>query len=107
MFDFDPSPTFSAPVDLSAPGDSEPWKVPFTFRHKGKRQLAEWVASWSGRPDDEILAEVIEAWEVKRKGVLVSYNRTALSELLDAYPAAAKEIRDAYLRELMESKRKN
>lgn len=107
MFDFHPAPTFTALVPLSAPGTADPWDVSFTFRHKGRRQIAEWVASWPGRPDEDILAEVIEGWDVKRKGTPVPYTKTALSELLDGYPAAAREIRDAYLRELTESKRKN
>lgn len=107
MFDFDPAPTFTATVPLSVPGAPHPWDVPFTFRHKGKAALGDWVATWPERNDAQVLGDVIEGWGVKRKGVAVPYTPTTLADLLDRYPAAAREIRDAYMRELTESKRKN
>jgi hypothetical protein len=107
MFDFIPAPVFAGIVGLSVPGQAAAWDVEFQFRHKGKKALAAWVDSWVGRGDEDILADVIEGWAVKRGGEHVPYTKTALAELLDAYPAAAKEIRDSYLRELTESKRKN
>ncbi|MCC2673290.1 MAG: hypothetical protein K0R58_237 [Ramlibacter sp.] len=112
MFDFVAQPTFSADVPLSAPGRPEPWLVPFEFNHKGRKQLEAWRATWVSadgvaRSDEDILADVIKSWGVKRAGELVPFTKTALADLLDTYPTAAREIRDAYLRELTESKRKN
>ena len=107
MFDFDNSPIFVAPVPLCVPGAAQPWDVNFTFKHKGKKQLAEWVSGWPGRQDHDVLNDVIEGWDVKRKGEAVPYSITALADLLDRFPASNREIRDAYLREMTESKRKN
>lgn len=109
MFKLNPKPTFTAPVALSVPGLSEPLEVLFTFRHKGKEALAKWVATASQKLDAEALSEVVCGWAgVKDEdGQDVPYTLTALSALLENYPASQGEVFRAYLRELTEAKRKN
>lgn len=116
MFKLNPNPTFQADVALTVPGAAAPIKVRFTFRHKGRKALADWVrrpadAAKAGEPLDDAgyLGEVIEDWSgpVDEAGQPAAYGREALAALIDAYPASSREIYDGYLRALTESRAKN
>lgn len=110
MFKIVANPTFSCPVKLSVPGEDAPGAVRITFRHKGARDLHRWLASALERETDvDFLDEVIEGWQ----GVFgaddapVPYTKAALAQLLDAYPAAGKEITQAYNRQLADARAGN
>ena len=107
MFNLNPSPTFPAPVQLTVPGEPDAKSVDFTFRHKSKDALAKWWAGYIQSPNVATLAEIIEGWALRRDGEAVQYTVAALDELCQSYPAAMGEVADAYMLELIRSKRKN
>jgi len=109
MFKLNPKPTFVAAVPLSVPGLSEPLEVSFTFRHQNKAALAKWIGETSTQDGAETLHKVVAGWAGVQgdDGAEVPYSLTALTDLLDNYPAAQGEIFRAYLKELTEAKRKN
>lgn len=103
-----PNPSFRAQVSLSIPG-AEAAVIEVEFRHKGRTEFAAWWESATGRRDEEILGDVIAGWSdvIDGNGEQVGYSREALALLLDRYPAAAIELRDAYARALFEAREKN
>lgn len=110
MFKINPNPTFKADVQLTVIGSTEPAKLVVTFKHKGRKALADWVAlpkkmADAGTPikDADYLDEVIADWE----GVDAPYSVEALDTLLDAYQPAGQELFEAYIRALTESRAKN
>ncbi len=107
MFNLNPSPTFKAAVQITVPGQAELAQVEFTFRHKSKDALAKWWAAYVQDPGVAKLAEVIEDWAVRRDGEAVAFSQAALDELVQNYPAAMGELADAYMLELVRSRRKN
>lgn len=102
-FKLQPNPTFKVPVDISVPGATEPARIEIEFRHLGRKAIEAYFRDAAGKPDAEGLAGIIVGWE----GVDTLYSPEALGQLLDAYPASAIEIVEAYRRELLEAKRKN
>lgn len=108
MFRLTPNPTFTAKVFLSVPGAEKAQPVPFTFKHKGRTAMVEWLATSPGTPDADVLDKVITDWGVvDGDGQPVKYSRDALAELLENYPAARFEIFNAYVDELSKAKAKN
>ena len=113
FFKIDPSPTFVADVPLSVPGDDRPKLLKLTFRHKGRRALADYqaravmVAQQADAPGAEAalveyVAEIIEGWVglVDAEGRPLPYTPENLALLLDNYPAAGAEIVRFYNRQL-------
>ncbi len=128
MFKLNPAPTFVAQVPLSVPGQAEPVPLSITFKHKTRPAFAEWHARAHQMPDAapvgaaiadiarsvtqhdvSVLKDVIEDWSglVGADGAPVPYTVANLGDLLDNYPASAREIYAAYKAELTEAKRKN
>lgn len=116
MFRIDPAPIFAAEVRLTVPGAAECATITVTWRHKGRRALRAWLAPdapAAGQPpestDAQWLGEAIADWSGPQDehGQPVAYSPDALAALLDAYPAAAGELRDAYLSALTQSRAKN
>lgn len=110
MFKLIPNPTFKTDVQLTVTGSTEPVKLSITFKHKGRKALADWVALPkkmvdAGTPvkDAAYLDEVIADWE----GVDAPYSVEALDALLDAYQPAGQELFEAYIHALTESRAKN
>jgi hypothetical protein len=103
-----PNPTFRARVALSVPG-AAPGVIEVEFRHKGRTEFAAWWETIDGRNDADILGSVIAGWSdvVDGAGMPVPYDIDALALLLDRFPAAAVELRDAYLKALFEAREKN
>lgn len=102
-FKLQPNPTFRAPVDISVPGEAEPARIEIEFRHLGRKAVEAYFREAAGQPDVEGLAGIIVGWD----GVDTPYSPEALGQLLDAYPASALEIVEAFRGELLEAKRKN
>ena len=107
MFNLNPSPTFKASVPLSVPGLKQPLEVEFTFRHKSRTAVDEWLKRYIESPSHEVLGEVIQGWSMRRDGEPVEFSLSALAELCESYTPARGEISDAYLVELTRAKRKN
>jgi hypothetical protein len=109
MFRLQASPTFTATVRITVPGADEPAQVPFVFRHKGRKALAEFQARTTrDKLDDiDVLMEVIEGWgdDIQdADGKPVPFSKAALQEMLDAYHQATQEIWNGYLQALGESR---
>lgn len=111
-----PNPTFWAPVRITVPGEAQPAQIELQFRHLGKQALRAWVES--GRapaPDGSLptdaqwLGEVVAGWSgpVDEAGQPAPFTPAAFSAVLDAYATAGREIYDAYLAALSESRAKN
>ena len=109
MFKLNPNPTFTVAVPLTVPGLPEPLEVSITFRHQNKTALANWVRQTADEDGTQTLHKVVVGWVgvQAEDGAEVPYSLTALTNLLDNYPAAQGEIFRAYLKELTEAKRKN
>lgn len=102
--------TFPAVVLLTVSGVDQPQQVTFQFRHKGRKDLAAWIDTGKDRPDAEFLGEVVAGWGeevVDEDDKPVPFSIEALAELLDSYHPAAREIYQAYLRAIGESRVKN
>lgn len=108
MFRLIPNPTFVVAVPLTVPG-SERLLVNFTFRHKSKAALKDWVARVNGSTSVSVLAEVVADWSGVEdgEGKPVPFSSEALATMVDNYPTAGREIFDAYFAELTESRTKN
>jgi len=94
LFSVDPAPTFTIPVQLTAPG-GEKRALPVTYRHMGKAALAAWRKTVEMRPPEEeadILLEIITDWQAAEP-----FSRPALEQLLDGHYGAAQELYLAYL----------
>jgi hypothetical protein len=104
-----PAPTFTAPVRITVPGQDEPATIQFTFAHRGKKDLRDWVARAADRADPEFLGEVVRGWSgvLDRDDADVPFTPEAFARLLDAYPAAGTEIFQAYMGAFHEARAKN
>jgi hypothetical protein len=109
MFKINPSPTFTADVKVSVPGQDAPALLTLTFRHKGRKALNAWVDGAQQGDDVQLLDQVIESWRgvVDEQGAPVPYGAAALASLLDDYPASGGEIFSAYVKELTGARGKN
>lgn len=107
-----PAPTFEAQVSLSVPGAAVPAVLRMVFRHKGRRDLTTWMSAaiqGGGGTDAEWLNQVVVGWSgvADPAGADVPYTLEALAALLDAYPAAGRQIYESYLEALTGERRKN
>ena len=112
MFKLNPAPTFAWAVNLTRPGEAEPVKVEFTFRHKGKAAIDEWVkrsGATKGSGDDAaLLGEIIEAWGVQDDaGAPAPLSAENLRAAVDNFPSLAFEVTTAYMKALGKSRAKN
>ena len=104
MFRINPAPTFTAPVEITVPGEAQKASLSMTFKHLGKKARKQYFEERLGKEDDaEILSGIIVGWE----GADTPYSREALESLLDNYELAATEIMHAYGAVLMGAAEKN
>lgn len=105
MFKLDPAPTFACTVQISAPGASSlPLKL--HFKHQRTSALQQFMDTAIGRPDAEILADMVASIDPGEKPADQT-DADFLLQLLDAYPAAKVDLWNAYIRALTESRVKN
>lgn len=109
VFRLQPSPTFEGVAQIVVPGADKAHPLRLVFRHKGRRELLAWHDSATTRLDAELLCEVVAGWSgvSDQAGADVPYSTEAFAALLDAYPAAASNIYDAYMEALKGARRKN
>ena len=103
MFKLQPNPTFWASVGLPVPGAAKPVSVEIEFRWLGKAALKTFFESLEGHDDATLLAEIVVGW----RGIDAEFSRDNLAALLDAYPAAAMAIFQAFQHESLDAKAKN
>lgn len=109
MFKINPDATFKAKVNLTIPGREEPAVIDIEFRHKGRAAFAAWWESIEGKNDVDILSGIIASWSgpLDDEGKPLTYSESALTQMIDHYPASAGELIRAYRKELFESRAKN
>ena len=103
MFKINPNPTFTAKVPLSVPGESKRATVDVEFKHLSRKAIQEFFQNLEGKTDAESLGEIIVGW----KGIDAPFSAQSLETLLDNYPAAGRELFEAFRVELMEARAKN
>jgi hypothetical protein len=90
------APTFKAKVGIPVAG-SAPVEVEFTFKHRTKTELDEFVKSRA-----ESFMAMVEAWELTD-----AFTAENVEQLLESYIGAAMATFQTYLDELVQAKRKN
>ena len=95
------SPTFKAKVDIPVAGGPDV-QVEFTFKHRTKKALEEWVAARTDKSDSDSFMEMVEAWELEDP-----FNAESVTLLLENYIGAALATYRKYVDELIKAKVKN
>lgn len=95
------APTFKAKVGIPvAGGKAEP--VEFTFKHRTKSALDEFIQSRTDKTDVDSLLDMVEAWDLADE-----FNRENVELLLENYAGAAVAAYRVYIDELIQAKAKN
>ena len=102
MFSIDPSPTFTASVAIPVPGGPAQ-ALTLVFRHKRKSEIQRFLDGAAGREDADLISEIVAGW----KDVDAEFCADNLARLLDAYPAAAWAILEAWVDALGRAREKN
>ena len=96
-----PNPTFTAKVAIpQAGGDSV--EVEFTFKHRTKTELAEFVKGRAEKSDVESFMDMVCGWELAD-----AFNEANAATLLEGYIGAALSTYQTYIDELVKHKAKN
>lgn len=100
-------PTFWWPIEITVPGQEKPAKIEVEFVYKTRTEFEAFQKKIreAEQPltDEELCGEVIRGW----RGVEEEFSTSNLAKLLDAYPAAGKEVAQQYHAALLESRRGN
>lgn len=95
-----PDPTFTTAVRIPVPG-AEVDPVTFTFKHRTREQVAEWLENKEASDTEAVLACAV-GWELTD-----DFNAENVGRLCNNYPGAAGAIVLAYLEELRGARAKN
>lgn len=104
MFKLNPNPTFTASVEIPRPGE-DAGKIDFTFKHRTRDQVKAIIeASQGGKPDIEILDDIVDGWG---ESVDAKFSRKALEQLLQNFHGAGLAIMRTYFKELAQGRSGN
>jgi hypothetical protein len=95
------APTFSAPVAIPIAG-GDPVSVKFTFKHRTKKQLEEFIQSRQGKPDVDSFLDMVSGWDLED-----AFSNESVELLLENYIGAAAVTYRTYIDELFQVKQKN
>lgn len=96
-----PNPTFKAKVEIPvAGGDSIP--VEFTFKHRTKKEVEEFIDTRKGKTDLESFLYMVEGWELEQP-----FDEEAADLLLQNYIGAGAATFRVFLDELVKTRAKN
>jgi hypothetical protein len=96
-----PDPTFKAKVAIHQPG-AEPVDVEFTFKHRGRKELASFAEAMSGIGDAELILALATGWELEDP-----FNAENVAVLVEHHYTAPAAIWMTYLEALTKAKEKN
>lgn len=101
------APTFKAPVVIPVHGVDEEGNfntatVIFTFKHKTKKEVEDWVKAFTDKAGIEIVIEVATGWNLEDE-----FNETNLRLLDENYVGASAAIINKYTDELGQQRVKN
>ncbi|HYD58970.1 MAG TPA: phage tail assembly chaperone [Noviherbaspirillum sp.] len=88
-----PNPTFKAKVAIPVPGAGTT-DVEFTFKHRSKDQLKEFMESNDGRGDVEVIMDMCSGWELAEP-----FDEEHVEQLAQQYVGSSQAIFETYLRE--------
>ena len=95
-----PDPTFVAGVRIPVPGgEADP--VAFTFKHRTREQVAEWLQKQEASDADAVMGCAV-GWDLADE-----FSAENVGRLCNNYPGAAGAIVIAYLEELRGARAKN
>lgn len=95
-----PEPTFTIGVRIPVPGgEADP--VAFTFKHRTREQVGEWLRAKDADDTETVLACAV-GWDLADE-----FNAENVARLCNNYPGAAGVIVVAYLEELRGARAKN
>ena len=94
-------PTFTAMVSIPIPG-AKPTPVEFTFKHRTKKDVAEWGNALADKPDVDLIKDMASGWELDDE-----FNDANIAMLCQNYAGAAFAIFETYLEELRGARAKN
>jgi hypothetical protein len=108
MFNIIANPTFKANVSLTVAGQDQLEVIEVEFRHKTRSALAEWLDRSLTEKSEVVLGEVIAGWKgLQDEQGIAAYSPEALKTLLENHLVAGRELVNAYIRGLTESRAKN
>ena len=96
-----PDPTFSAKVAIPVPG-SDPVEVEFTFRHRGRKELASFAESMKDSGDADLIMSLATGWELEDE-----FTAENVGLLVENYYGAPNAVWTTYLDALTKAKDKN
>jgi hypothetical protein len=96
-----PEPTFKAKVGIPRPG-ATPAQVEFTFKHRDRDALLEFIEGGHDQKDVEAVMAVAIAWELDDE-----FNADNVERLVKNYPGAGFAIIETYLSESRGARSKN
>ena len=102
MLKLQPNPVFEWPVAIVAPG-GERHVFTGVFRHKGRAEMQAFLGSAQTMPDIDSVMEILTGW----RDVDGEFNRGNVATLIDAYPAAAASLFEAWIKGLTGAAEKN
>lgn len=95
------APTFRAKVGIPVAG-GEVVQVEFSFKHRTRDALDEFIRSRAEKGDAESFLEMVEGWELEDE-----FNAANVELLLQNYGGSALAVYRAYVEELVGAKLKN
>lgn len=100
-------PTFTAKVAIPVAGCASV-PVEFQFKHRTKKELANFIQSCEGREDAAIFKDCVMGWDlVDASGTSVSLSDASIVTFLDNYIGASVAVYQHYIEELVKAKEKN
>ena len=96
-----PAPTFKAKVDIPVHG-AESSPVEFTFAHRDRTAMKEFMGSREGKTDLESVMEMAKGWDLEEE-----FTAANVKELLENYMGAPMAIYTKYVEEIVKVKRGN
>ena len=97
----DANPTFPAKVAIPVAG-GVPVEVAFTFKHRTRDALNEFLTTADKRTDVETLMSIVDGWELDD-----TLNPENMLRLTQSYLGAARAVVEKYIDELTQAKAKN
>ena len=95
------NPTFKSKVGIPVAG-GEPVQVEFTFKHRTKKALDEFITSRAEKTDVDSFLDMVEGWDLEDE-----FSKESAETLLDNYIGTALATYRVYLDQLIQGKIKN
>lgn len=100
-FNLSIAPTFKAKVAIAVPGGKTD-EIQFTFKHRSKDDLKEFLDSLADKEDITLITDVASGWELDD-----AFDEDSLEKLTQNYPGSALAIFQTYMAELSGARAKN